>query len=91
MPNLPDRPPYPSNPGPVPTTTGLPGPFLRGNANVSHGRTDYNMGGCMGCHGVVQSRGFSFSFVLLGGYIGSANDTRTIFGSQPATRPNEAR
>lgn len=27
-------------------------------------QTTYNMGGCMGCHGVVQQLGYSFSFVL---------------------------
>ncbi len=91
--HLPDRPPYPSNAGnegPVPTATGIPGPFQRDNANMSHGRTGHNMGGCMGCHGVVQSRGFSFSFVLLGGYLGSATDTQRIFDSQPATLPDGA-
>ena len=93
---FPTRPPYPSNAGnegTAPNSTGIPGPFSRNTTNVSHGtdglgtKSGFNMGGCMGCHGVVQSRGFSFSFVLLGGYIGSATDTQTIFDSQPATLP----
>ena len=33
---------------------------------VSYG---YNMGGCMGCHGQMQGRGFDFSFVLRRGRV----------------------
>jgi len=29
----------------------------------------YNMGGCMGCHGQMQNRGFDFSFVLRRGRV----------------------
>jgi hypothetical protein len=39
----------------------------------------YNMGGCMGCHGVAQLNGFSFSFVLLGGQAGADPDSETAF------------
>lgn len=39
----------------------------------------YTMGGCMGCHGVAQLRGFSFSFVLLGGSDGAKTDTEMEF------------
>ena len=34
------------------------------------------MGGCMGCHGVAQQLGYSFSFVLLGNQSGAAIDTQ---------------
>jgi hypothetical protein len=38
---------------------------------------------CMGCHGVAQSRGFSFSFVLLGGQAGADVDTEKNFTVPP--------
>ena len=47
--------------------------------NVFYGGTAMNTGGCMGCHGVAQSRGFSFSFVLLGGQAGADPDTEAEF------------
>ncbi|MEM8963927.1 MAG: hypothetical protein AAGD38_20755, partial [Acidobacteriota bacterium] len=37
----------------------------------------HNMGGCMGCHGVSQLNGYSFSFVLLGNQQGGVPDTLT--------------
>ncbi|MEM7481052.1 MAG: hypothetical protein AAF481_07735 [Acidobacteriota bacterium] len=43
----------------------------------------YNMGGCMGCHGVSQLRGSSFSFVLLAGQAGADADTERTFTQQP--------
>ncbi len=68
--------------------------FLRNNNNTSFNRTAYNMGGCMGCHGVAQSKGFSFSFVLLGGREGAKTDTETNFEIPPLApvsnnRPND--
>lgn len=57
--------------------------FLRHNNNTSFNRVAYNMGGCMGCHGVAQSKGFSFSFVLLGGREGAKTDTETNFEIPP--------
>ncbi|MEM7051585.1 MAG: hypothetical protein AAF604_18095 [Acidobacteriota bacterium] len=43
----------------------------------------YNMGGCMGCHGVAQLRGSTFSFVLLAGQAGADADTEQTFTEQP--------
>ena len=62
--------------------------FLRDNKNTSFNRVAYNMGGCMGCHGVAQSRGYSFSFVLLGGRDGAKTDTETQFEIPPLTPVN---
>ena len=53
--------------------------FARNNANMAFGGSPFNMGGCMGCHGVAQSRGFAFSFVLLDGYVGAVTDTQDYF------------
>jgi hypothetical protein len=53
--------------------------FARENANTAFNGKGFNMGGCMGCHGVAQSRGFSFSFVLLDGYVGAVTDTQEHF------------
>jgi hypothetical protein len=39
-------------------------------------RGAYNMGGCMGCHGVAQTGGYSFSFVLLDNQAGGSPDTQ---------------
>lgn len=38
-----------------------------------------NMGGCMGCHGVAQLKGFNFSFVFQLGQAGSDIDTQHHF------------
>jgi hypothetical protein len=57
--------------------------FIRNTPNVTFQRTGYNMGGCMGCHGVAQTKGFSFSFVLLGGQRGADVDTETQFTVPP--------
>lgn len=57
--------------------------FNRNTPNVTFGQTGYNMGGCMGCHGVAQTKGFSFSFVLLGGQRGADVDTETQFTVPP--------
>jgi hypothetical protein len=58
--------------------------FNRNTANVTFSKQGYNMGGCMGCHGVAQTKGFSFSFVLLGGQRGADVDTETQFTIPPA-------
>jgi len=39
----------------------------------------FNMGGCMGCHGVAQLKGYNFSFVFAGGQDGSGLDTQRHF------------
>lgn len=57
--------------------------FERNNPNTTFNRVPINMGGCMGCHGVAQSRGFAFSFVLLGGYKDATIGTQTHFGIPP--------
>ena len=57
--------------------------FARNNHNMIFGGTSYNMGGCMGCHGVAQSEGYSFSFVLLAGNMGAGVDTQEKFDFTP--------
>ncbi|MEM7531194.1 MAG: hypothetical protein AAF639_03375 [Chloroflexota bacterium] len=57
------------------------------NFNVNQGGNSYNMGGCMGCHGVAQLKGYSFSFVLLNGQRGSTTDTQTNFEVPPQPLP----
>ena len=42
-------------------------------------RNPVNMGGCMGCHGVAQLKGFNFSFVFSDGQQGSGIDTQYHF------------
>lgn len=39
-------------------------------------RGAFNMGGCMGCHGVAQTEGYSFSFVLLDNQLGGVPDSQ---------------
>ena len=51
--------------------------------NVSFNGNPYNMGGCMGCHGVAQLLGSNFSFVLLDGQRGAGIDTSTIVAIPP--------
>ncbi len=51
-----------------------------GNKNTPH---EFVMGGCMGCHGVAQLSGYSFSFVLLDNQFGAAPDTVTEFTLPP--------
>ena len=48
-------------------------------ASGSDSGNRYNMGGCMGCHGVAQIQGYNFSFVLLGGNDGAETDTQDRF------------
>ncbi len=54
--------------------------------NISYGGTTYSTGGCMGCHGVAQLQGFSFSFVLLAGQAGADPDSELDFLA-PLTAP----
>lgn len=49
-------------------------------------KAGFNMGGCMGCHGVAQAKGYSFSFVLLDGQAGADVDTQTNFVPPPVPR-----
>ncbi len=49
--------------------------FNRTNPNMTFGGKAFNMGGCMGCHGVAQQNGYAFSFVLLDGQGGALADT----------------
>lgn len=56
--------------------------FERDYANVIFNRelrNPVNMGGCMGCHGVAQLKGFNFSFVFADGQAGSGIDTQYHF------------
>lgn len=69
---------------PVPEYTGVKNiatsdNFMRLGKNISFQRTANNMGGCMGCHGVAQLNGYSFSFVLLGGQKGADPDSERYF------------
>jgi len=57
--------------------------YNRDAKNLSFGRLPFNFGGCMGCHGVAQISGYSFSFVLLGGYEGAAVDSQKNFDVPP--------
>ena len=47
----------------------------------------FNMGGCMGCHGVAQAKGYSFSFVLFDGQRGADVDTELSFVAPPIAPP----
>lgn len=56
--------------------------FDRKAANVVFNRElrdPVNMGGCMGCHGVAQLKGFNFSFVFSDGQAGADIDTQYHF------------
>lgn len=64
--------------------------FSRDSSNMAWAGSAYNMGGCMGCHGVAQSEGYSFSFVLLGGYEGATTDTDSLFDLPPPTLLNNS-
>jgi hypothetical protein len=57
--------------------------FNRNTPNVAFSSNGINMGGCMGCHGVAQVKGYSFSFVLLGGQEGADIDTEEVFTVPP--------
>lgn len=56
--------------------------FERSQPNVIFNRelnSPLNMGGCMGCHGVAQLKGYNFSFVFADGQDGSGLDTQRHF------------
>lgn len=66
--------------------------YARDNANLvfsplnqgpGKGIQGYTMGGCMGCHGVAQLKGYSFSFILLEGQGGADVDTEEDFTVAP--------
>ena len=61
--------------------------FVRDARNLVSGGNPVNMGGCMGCHGVAQLRGFSFSFVLEDGQAGAGVDTEKNFVVPPLPPP----
>jgi hypothetical protein len=69
-----------------PVSNNNSGAFARNNPNTAFNNKGYNMGGCMGCHGVAQTKGFGFSFVLLDGYLGAVTDTQEHF-DQPGANP----
>ena len=48
-----------------------------------------NMGGCMGCHGVAQTQGFAFSFVLQDGNKGIVPDTGGSIAIPPVAPPTK--
>ena len=51
--------------------------------NMTFGGAAVDMGGCMGCHGVAQTQGFAFSFVLQDGDKGIVPDTGTSIAIPP--------
>lgn len=64
-------------------TGNLAGTFDHTKNNTAFGGSLYTMGGCMGCHGVAQLKGYSFSFVLLGGQAGAGVDSESQFDPPP--------
>ena len=61
--------------------------FSAGAPNMSYSGAAVNMGGCMGCHGVAQTQGFAFSFVLQDGDKGTVPDTATSIAIPPVAPP----
>jgi hypothetical protein len=57
--------------------------FSPTSPNMSYRSKPVNMGGCMGCHGVAQTQGFAFSFVLQDGNKGTVPDTGTSIAIPP--------
>ncbi|HXU29120.1 MAG TPA: hypothetical protein VN851_00965, partial [Thermoanaerobaculia bacterium] len=55
--------------------------------NMLSGGNPILMGGCMGCHGVAQSQGFAFSFVLQDGSHGTKPDTADTIIIPPKAPP----
>lgn len=83
-------PPFPSVISHFQGTVGNPpnvNAFNRQGKNLASGGKGLNMGGCMGCHGVAQLRGSSFSFVLEDGQAGAGVDTQTSFVVPPLPPP----
>ena len=56
-----------------------PIPYSRTRPNMRYAGDAKNMGGCMGCHGVADTAGFSFSFVALDGQGGVTIQTSGSF------------
>lgn len=82
-------------PGQAPNTTfrgnGVPKNFQffsPNSPNMSFSSSAVNMGGCMGCHGVAQTQGFAFSFVLQDGDKGIVPDTGTSIAIPPVAPPS---
>jgi hypothetical protein len=71
----------------APNTTTL---YERTAHNITWRGEAFNQGGCMGCHGVAQQNGYSFSFVLLGGQRGSDVDTETSFEIPAPPLPSQS-
>ena len=61
--------------------------FLPLESNMSFNGKAVNMGGCMGCHGVAQTQGFAFSFVLQDGDKETMPDTSTSIAIPPVAPP----
>ena len=61
--------------------------FSPTSANMQYSGNPINMGGCMGCHGVAQTQGFAFSFVLQDGDKGTVPDTGTSIAIPPVQPP----
>lgn len=61
-------------------------PFARHENNNFAGSSKggVNMGGCMGCHGIAQLNGYTFSFVSQDGQRGAGIDTVTPGQFEPA-------
>jgi hypothetical protein len=51
--------------------------------NGGQGAVGFTMGGCMGCHGVAELKGYSFSFIFLEGQLGADVDTEDDFNVAP--------
>ena len=64
--------------------------FSPTSPNMTFSGTAVNMGGCMGCHGVAQTQGFAFSFVLQDGDKGTVPDTGTSIAIPPVAPPTSA-
>ena len=55
----------------------FPLPYNRQGHNMRASQQEFNMGGCMGCHGVAQTTGYSYSFTAREGQGGATPDTVT--------------
>ncbi len=62
--------------------------FSPTSPNMTFSAKAINMGGCMGCHGVAQTQGFAFSFVLQDGDKGTVPDTATSIAIPPVAPPS---
>jgi len=63
--------------------------FSPASPNMTFSGKPVNMGGCMGCHGVAQTQGFAFSFVLQDGDKGIVPDTGTSIAIPPVAPPTD--